>query len=34
MLKFILNNFKLDSLQKGPSKLKNFEIKYGFEGFA
>jgi hypothetical protein len=33
MLKFILNNFKLDSLQKGLSKLEKFEIKYGFEGF-
>jgi hypothetical protein len=32
-LKFISNNFKFDSIQKGLPGLKNFEIKYGDEGF-
>jgi hypothetical protein len=32
-LKFISNNFKLDLIQKDLPKLKNFEVKYGGEGF-
>jgi hypothetical protein len=32
-LTFNSNNFKLDSIQKGLSKLKKIEIKYDFEGF-
>jgi hypothetical protein len=32
-LKFISNNFKHDSIQKGLPRLENFEVKYGGEGF-
>jgi hypothetical protein len=32
-LKFILNNFKIDSIQKNLPKLEKFQIKYGSKGF-
>jgi hypothetical protein len=32
-LKFISNNFKFDSIQKGLPMLKKFEVKYGDKGF-